>query len=102
NASASSTESALPERARASDRRRTWVASVIVRPNLRRQGVSGKRGRLAAMPRVVALAGGIGAGKFLRGLVRAVPPADVTVVVNTGDDIVLYGLHVSPDLDSVT
>lgn len=54
------------------------------------------------MPRVVALAGGIGAGKFLRGLVRAVPPADVTVVVNTGDDIVLYGLHVSPDLDSVT
>jgi LPPG:FO 2-phospho-L-lactate transferase len=54
------------------------------------------------MPRVVALAGGIGAGKFLRGLVRVVPPEDVTVVVNTGDDIVLYGLHVSPDLDSVT
>jgi LPPG:FO 2-phospho-L-lactate transferase len=52
--------------------------------------------------RVVALAGGIGAGKFLRGLVRAVDPADVTVVVNTGDDIVMHGLHVSPDLDSVT
>ncbi|HXJ63876.1 MAG TPA: 2-phospho-L-lactate transferase [Actinomycetota bacterium] len=51
--------------------------------------------------RVVALAGGIGAGKFLRGLVRAVPPTDVTVVVNTADDIVLHGLHVSPDLDSV-
>ena len=51
---------------------------------------------------VVALAGGIGAGKFLRGLVRAVPPRDVTVVVNTADDIELHGLHVSPDLDSVT
>jgi len=51
---------------------------------------------------VVALAGGIGAGKFLRGLVRVVAPEDVTVVVNTGDDIVLYGLHVAPDLDSVT
>jgi LPPG:FO 2-phospho-L-lactate transferase len=51
---------------------------------------------------VVALAGGVGAGKFLRGLVRAVPPEDVIVVVNTGDDIRLHGLHVSPDLDSVT
>lgn len=52
--------------------------------------------------RVTALAGGIGAGKFLRGLVRGVEPSDVTVVVNTGDDIVMHGLHVSPDLDSVT
>lgn len=52
--------------------------------------------------RVTALAGGIGAGKFLRGLVRVVPATDVTVVVNTGDDIVMHGLHVSPDLDSVT
>ncbi|HSJ51522.1 MAG TPA: 2-phospho-L-lactate transferase [Actinomycetota bacterium] len=52
--------------------------------------------------RVVALAGGIGAGKFLRGLVRVVAPSDVTAVANTGDDIVLHGLHVSPDLDSVT
>ena len=52
--------------------------------------------------RVTALAGGIGAGKFLRGLVRAVPPSDVTAIVNTGDDITMHGLHVSPDLDSVT
>jgi LPPG:FO 2-phospho-L-lactate transferase len=51
--------------------------------------------------RVVALAGGIGAGKFLRGLLRVVPPKDVTVVVNTADDIELHGLHVSPDLDSI-
>jgi LPPG:FO 2-phospho-L-lactate transferase len=50
---------------------------------------------------VVALAGGVGAGKFLRGLVRVVPPEEVTVVVNTGDDLQLHGLHVSPDLDSV-
>lgn len=52
--------------------------------------------------RVTAVAGGIGAGKFLRGLVRAVAPEDVTVVGNTGDDIVMHGVHVSPDLDSVT
>jgi LPPG:FO 2-phospho-L-lactate transferase len=52
--------------------------------------------------KIAALAGGVGAGKFLRGLVRVVPPEDVTVVVNTGDDIIVHGLHVSPDLDSVT
>src|SRR5437667_3206627 len=51
--------------------------------------------------RVTALAGGVGAGKFLRGLVRAVPPEDVTAIVNTGDDIEVHGLHVSPDVDSV-
>ena len=52
--------------------------------------------------KVVALAGGVGAGKFLRGLVRAVLPADVTAVVNTGDDLDMHGLRVCPDLDSVT
>jgi LPPG:FO 2-phospho-L-lactate transferase len=52
--------------------------------------------------KVTAMAGGTGAGKFLRGLVRVVPAEDVTVVVNTGDDILMHGLHVSPDLDSVT
>jgi LPPG:FO 2-phospho-L-lactate transferase len=52
--------------------------------------------------RIVALAGGIGAGKFLRGVVRAVAPTDVTTVVNTGDDVVMHGLRVCPDLDSVT
>ena len=51
--------------------------------------------------KVTALAGGVGAGKFLRGLVRAVPPTDVTVIVNTADDIRLHGLHISPDVDSV-
>jgi LPPG:FO 2-phospho-L-lactate transferase len=52
--------------------------------------------------KVVALAGGVGAGKFLRGLVRAIQPADVTAVVNTGDDLDMHGLRVCPDLDSVT
>jgi LPPG:FO 2-phospho-L-lactate transferase len=52
--------------------------------------------------KVVALAGGVGAGKFLRGLVRVAAPRDVTAVVNTGDDIDVHGLRVCPDLDSVT
>ena len=51
--------------------------------------------------RVVALAGGVGAGKFLRGLVRVIDPGDLTVVVNTGDDLTLHGLRICPDLDSV-
>ena len=50
---------------------------------------------------IVALAGGIGAGKFLRGVERAFPGELATVVVNTGDDIQIHGLHVSPDVDSV-
>ena len=52
--------------------------------------------------KVVALAGGVGAGKFLRGLVRVVDPTDVTVVVNTGDDLTIHGLRICPDIDSVT
>jgi LPPG:FO 2-phospho-L-lactate transferase len=51
---------------------------------------------------VVALAGGIGASKLLVGLTRAMDPRDLTIVVNTGDDIVLHGLAISPDLDIVT
>ena len=51
---------------------------------------------------LTALAGGVGAARFLRGLVDVVDPASVTVVVNTGDDDEFHGLWVSPDLDSVT
>ena len=51
--------------------------------------------------RIVALAGGIGGARFLRGLKAAAPDADVTVVVNTGDDITMYGLRICPDLDTV-
>jgi LPPG:FO 2-phospho-L-lactate transferase len=50
---------------------------------------------------VVALAGGTGAAKLLRGLVRLLPPRDLTVIVNTGDDADIWGLHVSPDLDTI-
>jgi LPPG:FO 2-phospho-L-lactate transferase len=51
---------------------------------------------------VTVLAGGVGAARLLTGMVRAVPPASVTAVVNTGDDMVLHGLAISPDLDTVT
>jgi len=51
---------------------------------------------------IAALAGGVGAARFLRGLVETVDPSEVVAVVNTGDDVVLHGLHVSPDLDTVT
>ena len=51
---------------------------------------------------IVTLAGGVGAAKFIRGLVRRIDPERLTVVVNTGDDETFYGLHVSPDIDTVT
>ncbi len=51
---------------------------------------------------VVVLAGGVGAARFLRGVVRSVPSESLTVVVNTGDDRSFYGVHVSPDIDIVT
>jgi LPPG:FO 2-phospho-L-lactate transferase len=50
---------------------------------------------------IVVLAGGVGAARFLQGLVQVVAPEWVTVVVNTADDVTLHGLHVSPDVDSV-
>src|ERR1700730_5663846 len=51
---------------------------------------------------IVVLAGGVGAARFLQGLVQVVPQDQVTVIGNTGDDREFYGLHVSPDLDIVT
>ena len=51
---------------------------------------------------IVALAGGVGAARMLRGLVAVVDPASITAIVNTGDDTILHGLHISPDLDTVT
>ena len=52
--------------------------------------------------RVTALAGGTGAAKLLRGLAACLGPRDLTIVGNTGDDTEVWGLHVSPDLDTVT
>jgi len=51
--------------------------------------------------KITALAGGVGASKLLRGLARAGASSELTVIVNTGDDIVLHGLRISPDLDIV-
>jgi LPPG:FO 2-phospho-L-lactate transferase len=51
---------------------------------------------------VVVLAGGVGAARFLRGLITVAPAADITVVVNVGDDLDLHGLRICPDLDSIT
>jgi LPPG:FO 2-phospho-L-lactate transferase len=51
--------------------------------------------------RITALAGGIGGARFLRGVQHAYPDAELTVVVNTGDDTTLYGLRICPDLDTV-
>jgi len=51
---------------------------------------------------ITVLAGGVGAARLLAGLVQVVDPAELTAVVNTGDDVVLHGLHISPDLDTIT
>ena len=51
---------------------------------------------------IAVLAGGVGAARFLRGLMLEVEPQHIASIVNTGDDTVLHGLHISPDLDTVT
>ena len=51
---------------------------------------------------IVALAGGVGAARMLGGLIEVVDAAEIVAIVNTGDDVVLHGLHISPDLDTVT
>ncbi|CAN5581458.1 2-phospho-L-lactate transferase [soil metagenome] len=51
---------------------------------------------------ICLLAGGVGAARLLTGLVRVVDPAEITVVANVGDDVELHGLHISPDLDTIT
>ena len=51
---------------------------------------------------VAVVAGGVGAARLLGGLIQVVDPASITAVVNTGDDVELHGLHISPDLDTIT
>jgi LPPG:FO 2-phospho-L-lactate transferase len=51
---------------------------------------------------IVVLTGGTGGAKFVDGLRRVVPPKELTIIVNTGDDFEWWGLHISPDLDSIT
>jgi len=53
-------------------------------------------------PAVTVVAGGVGAARLLGGLVQVVEPSTIAAVVNTGDDLVLHGLDISPDLDTIT
>ncbi len=50
----------------------------------------------------VALAGGVGGAKLARGLAKLLPPSKLIIIGNTGDDLELHGLHISPDLDILT
>ena len=60
------------------------------------------RGVIPTEHDVVTLAGGVGAAKFLRGLIEVHDPHRCTAIVNVADDFVLHGLHISPDIDTVT
>ncbi|MGE0101975.1 MAG: 2-phospho-L-lactate transferase [Blastocatellales bacterium] len=51
---------------------------------------------------ITALAGGVGASKLIDGLRRVIPAGDLTIIVNTGDDVTMFGLYIAPDLDIVT
>jgi len=51
--------------------------------------------------RIAVLAGGVGGARFVQALTEVVPPGDVTVIANVGDDLEVHGLHVSPDLDTL-
>ena len=51
---------------------------------------------------ICVLTGGTGGAKFVDGLRQVVPPEEITLVVNTGDDLLWWGLYVSPDIDSIT
>src|SRR5215510_16069782 len=57
---------------------------------------------LHALRMITALAGGVGASKFLEGLSRVMPPEEISIIVNTGDDVEMFGLYIAPDLDIVT
>ena len=61
-----------------------------------------RAGSGASGGKVLALAGGVGGAKLALGLARILPPERLTIVVNTGDDEEFHGLHVSPDLDTMT
>jgi LPPG:FO 2-phospho-L-lactate transferase len=68
--------------------------------SLRKQMCRGRR-REHQKVRIVALAGGVGGAKFVHGLAQVLPPKELTVIVNTGDDFEHYGLYICPDLDTV-
>ena len=51
---------------------------------------------------ITVISGGVGAARFLSGLKQVVEPAEITAIGNVGDDLELHGLHISPDLDTIT
>src|SRR4051794_34189980 len=51
---------------------------------------------------IAVVSGGVGAARLLAGILQVRPPEDVTAIVNVGDDVELHGLHISPDLDTIT
>lgn len=59
------------------------------------------RSKLDHHGKVVALVGGVGGAKLAYGLAKNLPPEQLTIIGNVGDDFQLYGLHISPDLDTV-
>lgn len=54
----------------------------------------------ATTPQVTVICGGVGAARFLLGLKEVVPASNITAIVNTGDDVIMHGLHISPDIDT--
>ncbi len=56
----------------------------------------------ADTPRIAVICGGVGAARYLRGLIEVVEPSQISAIVNVADDMVLHGLHISPDIDTVT
>src|ERR1700746_2260516 len=72
-------------------------------PKRLRQKASRRTDPKSPLSKITALAGGVGASKLLLGLYDVLPdPSIMTAIVNTGDDIILHGLKISPDLDIVT
>lgn len=71
----------------------------VTKFNRKNEGSTG--GTRLNMPRVLALAGGVGGAKLVFGLTKILESGSLDIVVNTGDDEEFYGLHVSPDLDTV-
>src|SRR4051794_2735442 len=81
----------------------SYQAFVRSRPNPRhaRRTVDNCLSGRMSFVQIVVLAGGTGGARFLRGVRSAVPGAEITAVVNTGDDVTLHGLRICPDLDTV-
>src|SRR6185436_14132005 len=82
-------------RPQGSGRDRQRVQRADSQAHLRRQPAA------VALRSIVALSGGVGGSRFTRGLRAAAPEARLTAVVNTGDDVTLHGLRISPDIDTV-